>query len=59
VGLNVKEIVSAFSANRLRCILDYLKWEISNLISRLNANKDIPSALEAVKRLVAEVYDAR
>lgn len=58
-GSRGKEIVPAFSATRLRCIRDYLKWLVSNRTSRLDANNDARSALEVANRLVAEAIDAR
>jgi integrase len=58
-GSRDKEIVPAFSATRLRCIRDYLKWLVSNRTLRLDANNDVRSSLEEASRLVTEAINAR
>ena len=59
VVLRHTEIVAAFSATRLRCIRDYLKWSVANRISRLDGGSKVRSALEAASRFVTEGIEAR
>lgn len=54
-----KEIVPAFSATRLRCIRDYLKWAAVNRMSRLDGNDEMRSALDTAIQFLVEGIDAR
>ena len=54
-----REIVPAFSATRLRCIRDYLKWAVVNRMSRLDGNSEIRLALDAANRFLVEGIEAR
>lgn len=54
-----KEIVPAFSATRLRCIRDYLKWAAVNRMSRLDGNNEMRLALDAAMWFLVEGIEAR
>lgn len=54
-----KEIVPAYSATRLRCIRDYLKWSAVNRMSRLDGNSEMRLAIDAATRFLVEGIDAR
>jgi integrase len=53
------EIVPAFAATRLRVIRDFLKWLVADRSSRIGADSDYRSALEAAGNLVVGALDAR
>lgn len=55
----IKEIVPAFAATRLRCIRDYLKWLVADRSSRVGADSDLRSSMEAAGKFIVGAIDAR